>query len=234
MASRIFQLISSYLVDPIEAISPSACVQRANGTIRPPLLADIALDVFTRLSQADSNRQVFAKAIQQDSVFRLFEALVHRLPVVDADFQLMTRELWLSYLEKNVMAMYSLAFLAPPDMKRKVKADRALAFKSVMLRMIQKFLDPSGRAWFMVCTRRAIETMKILDDAEDSFDTSKSMAPTMSFGMGYGEIGDNNAEKGTGLLGGHRDVTWDMLMTPEVHGDEVMFAELESLARIEL
>jgi SWI/SNF chromatin-remodeling complex subunit SWI1 len=230
MASRTFQLISSYLVDPVEAVSPAACVQRAN---RPPLLADIALEVFTRLSQADSNRQIFAKAIPQGPIFRLFEALVHRLPVVDADFQLMTRELWLSYLEKNIMAIYSLAFFAPPDVKQEVKADRALAFKAVMLRMIQKFLDPGGRAWFMVCTRRAIEAMKVLDDAEDSFDTSKSMAPTMSFGMGYGEIGDNGAEKGTGLLGGHRDVTWDMLMTPEVHGDEVMFAELESLARVE-
>lgn len=233
VSSRAFQLISSYLVDPMEAITPTACIQRANGSVRPPLLADIALDVFTRLSQSDSNRQVFAKAIPQGPIFRLFEALVHRLPLIDADFQLMTRELWLSYLERNIMAMYSLAFLAPPDIKQKVKADRALAFRVVMLRMIQKFLEPAGRAWFMVCTRRAIEAMKIMDDAEDSFDTSKSIAPTMSFGMGYGEIGDNGAEKGTGLLGGHRDVAWDMLMTPEVHGDEVMFAELESLARVE-
>ena len=234
IASRAFQLISSYLVDPVEAISPAACVQRSNGSIRPPLLADMALDVFTRLSQADTNRQVFAKAISQGSIFRLFEALVHRLPVVDADFQLTSRELWLSYLEKNIMAVYSLAFLAPPDVKQKVKADRALAFKAVLLRMVQKFLDPSGRAWYMVCTRRAIEAMKVLDDAEDLFDTSKSAAPTMSFGMGYGEIGDDGGEKGTGLLGGHKDVAWDMLMTPEVHGDEVMFAELESLARVDL
>ncbi|KAF8225042.1 hypothetical protein L208DRAFT_1380821 [Tricholoma matsutake] len=233
MASRAFQLISSYLVDPVEAVSPAACVQRANGNVRPPLLADIALDVFTRLSQADSNRQIFAKAIPHGSISRLFEALVHRLPVVDADFQLMTRELWLSYLEKNIMAIYSLAFLAPPEVKQKVKADRALSFKAVMLRMVQKFLDPGGRTWFMVCIRRAIEAMKVLDDAEDSFDTSKSMTPTMSFGMGYGEIGDNGAEKGTGLLGGHRDIAWDMLMTPEVYGDEVMFTELESLARVE-
>jgi SWI/SNF chromatin-remodeling complex subunit SWI1 len=233
MASRAFQLISSYLVDPVEAVSPAACVERANGNVRPPLLADVALDVFTRISQHDSNRQIFAKAIPQGPISRLFEALVHRLPVVDADFQLMTQELWLSYLEKNIMAIYSLAFLAPPDVKQKVKADRTLAFKAVVLRMIRKFLDPGGRAWFIVCTRRAIEAMKVLDDAEDSFDTSESMAPTMSFGMGYGEIGDNGAEKGTGLLGGHRDVAWDMLMTPEVHGDEVMFAELESLARVE-
>lgn len=240
MASRAFQLVSSYLIDPIEAVSPLACMQLtgipANGNFKPPLLADIALDVLTRLSQSDSNRQVFAKTVPQASILRLFEALVHRLPIVDADFQLVAREAWLSYLEKNIMAIYSLAFLAPPTMKQKVKADRTLAFKSVMLRMIQKFVvgpNNEGRGLFNVCTRRAIEAMKVLDDAEDSFDTSKSAVPTMSFGMGYGEIGDNGAEKGTGLLGGHRDAAWDMLMMREIHSDPIMFGELESLARVE-
>lgn len=240
MASRAFQLVSSYLIDPIEAVSPLACMQLtgipANGNFKPPLLADIALDVLTRLSQSDSNRQVFAKTVPQASILRLFEALVHRLPIVDADFQLVAREAWLSYLEKNIMAIYSLAFLAPPTMKQKVKADRTLAFKSVMLRMIQKFVvgpNNEGRGLFSVCTRRAIEAMKVLDDAEDSFDTSKSAVPTMSFGMGYGEIGDNGAEKGTGLLGGHRDAAWDMLMMREIHSDPIMFGELESLARVE-
>lgn len=240
MASRAFQLISSYLTDPTEAISPLACVQLAgiplSGNIKPPLLADVALDVFCQLSQADANRQIFAKAIPQESLLRLFEALVHRLPVVDADFQLMTRDVWLSYLEKIIMAIYSLAFLSPPIVKQKVKANRVLGFKTVVLRMIQKFLmtpNPDGRGWFIVCTRRAIEAMKVLDDAEDSFDTSQSIAPTMSFGMGFGELGDNSTEPGTGLLGGHRDVAWEMLMMREVHGDEILFRELESLARVE-
>lgn len=240
MACRAFQLISSYLVDPMEATSPLACVQLAGAplgrNVKPPLLADVALDVFGRLSQADSNRQIFAKSIPQSTLLRLFRALVHRLPVVDADFHLMARDVWLSYLEKTIMAIYSLAFLSPPAVKESIKADRALGFKSVMLRMIQKFLmtpNPDGRGWFIVCTRRAIEAMKVLDDAEDSFDTSKSTVPTMSFGMGYGEIGEKGAERGTGLLGGHRDLAWEMLMIREIHSDEVMFGELESLARVE-
>lgn len=240
MANRAFQLITSYLVDPTEAVSPLACIQLAgvplNGNLKPPLLADMALEVFTRLSQSDVNRQAIAKAVPHTSLCHLFESLVHRLPVLDADFQLVTRELWLSYLEKNIMAIYSLAFLAPPELKEKVKNDRSLGFKAVMLRMIQKFLmNPTqeGRTWFMVCARRAIEAMKVLDDAEDSFDTSKSTVPTLSFGMGYGEVGDNGAEKGTGLLGGNRDVAWDIMMMREVQADDVMFNELESLARVE-
>ena len=104
------------------------------------------------------------------------------------------------------MAIYSLAFLAPPEIKKRLKADRSLGFKSVMLRMIQRFLSTQdARTWFIICIRRSIEAMKVLDDGEDSFDTSKSVgAPVLSFGMGYGEIGENGPERGTGLLGGHR------------------------------
>lgn len=238
MTNRVFQLIVSYLVDPSEAVSPFACVQTAAvthiGHVKPPSLADIALDVFTRLSQSDENRQVLAKAIPRESLMRLFVSLVHRLPVLDADFQLIMREQWLSYLEKTIMAIYSLAFFAPPDLKNKVKSDRSLGFKGVMLRMVHKFLmNQESRVWFMVCTRRAIEAMKVLDDAEDSFDSSKSAVPTMSFGMGFGEVGDNGLDKGTGLLGGHRELAWDMLMVREVFADEVLFRELESLARVE-
>ncbi|KAG5644753.1 hypothetical protein DXG03_007882 [Asterophora parasitica] len=237
-AIRTFNLISSYLIDPTDAISPLACVQvpgvLPSGNLKPPALADVALDVFSRLSQTDSNRQIIAKSVPQTSLICLFEALVHRLPVVDADFQLMTRDVWLSYLEKIIMAMYSLAFLAPPVIKQKLKANRALGFSAVMLRMIQKFLmTHDSRVWFGVCTRRAVEAMKVLDDAEDCFDTSKSAVPTMSFGMGFGDAGDNSFERGTGLLGGYRDVTWEMMMLREVQQDEVLFNELESLSRVE-
>ena len=124
-------------------------------------------------------------------------SLVHRLPVVDADFQLVTRELWLSYLEKNIMAIYSLTFLAPPELKRKVKTNRSLGFTTVMLRMIQKFLmnlNQEGRMWFLVCACRAIEAMKVVDKCEDSFETPKSTLPTMVFGMGYGEVGENGTD----------------------------------------
>lgn len=238
MTSRAFQLIASYLVDPVEAVSPLGCIQLAgiplHGNLKPPLLADMALEVFTRLSQADLNRQIIAKAVPEASIWRLFSSLIHRLPMVDADFQLVMRETWLSYLEKIIMAIYSLAFLAPPSLKRRVKIDHQLGFKTVMLRMIPKFLMSENRGWFLVCARRAVEAMKVLDDAEDSFDTSsKAAVPTMSFGMGYGEVGGEGGEKGTGLLAGHRDVTWEMLMLREVHGDAVMFGELESLARVE-
>ena len=95
------------------------------------------------------------------------------------------------------MAIYSLAFLAPPELKRKVKTNRSLGFTAVMLRMIQKFLmnsNQEGRMWFLVCARKAIEAMKVVDKCEDSFETPKSTLSTMAFGMGYGEVWENGAD----------------------------------------
>jgi SWI/SNF chromatin-remodeling complex subunit SWI1 len=238
MASRVFTLVASYLVDPIDAVSPVAYVKQVgvphNGPIKPPSLPDVSLQVFTLLGHPDSNRQIFSQAVSQPRIWNLFQALIHRLPVADLDFQLMAQDLWLGYLEKVIMAIYALAFLSPPVLKRKIKADRTLGFGRVMLRMVQKFLlagGPQGRAIFMVSAKRAVEAMKVVDDGKDSFDTSESVAPTLAFGMGWGDVGDNGPEKGTGLLGGHLDVTWDLLMQREV--DESMFSELESLTRIE-
>jgi SWI/SNF chromatin-remodeling complex subunit SWI1 len=238
MANRAFELVASYLVDPSDAISPMAYVKQAgvplNGQIRPPSVCDIALQVFTHLGHLDSNRQMFSQAVPQTRIWNLFEALVHRLPVADLDFQLMSQDMWLGYLEKIIMGIYALAFLSPPVLKQKIKADRTLGFGRVMLRMVQKFLlagGPQGRAIFIISAKRAVEAMKIIDDGEDTFDTAQSPAPTLTFGMGWGDVRDNGPEKGTGLLGGHLDVTWDILMQREV--DEMMFSELESLTRVE-
>ncbi|KAJ7139928.1 hypothetical protein C8R44DRAFT_765813 [Mycena epipterygia] len=236
IVGRAFQLIASYLVDSTEAVSPLACMQLAGTSSKPPFLADIALETFTRLVQSDVNRKVFSQAIPEASIRLLFVSSVHRLPVVDNDFVLVTRERWLSYMEKTIMTIYSLAFVSSPELKRKIKMDRSLGFKGIMLRMIQKFLmNPNHelKAQFSISARRAVEAMKLLDDCEDSFDTSETTVATLSFGMGYGEVGENGTEKGTGLLGGHRELAWDLLMLREVHQDGVMFGELDSLSRVE-
>ena len=231
-AEQAFNLVASYLIDSTESISPYALVQ-LSGSPKPPSLADAALEVFTKMSQTDSNRQVIAHAVSHASVKQLFESLVHRLPVADADFQLVMRETWMGYVEKNLMAIYSLAFLAPPSVKQALKKDRRLGFKTVMMRLVRKFLWYPDHKNFMVAARRAVEAMKILDDGEDTFDTGPTTAPTLSFGMGYGEASESGVERGTGLLGGHREMALEMLMHRDVATDEVMFRELESLARVE-
>ena len=238
ICTRIFQLVASILIEPADAIPPTQMLKLSGipfHNCKPPSLSDVALDVFTHTAHPDHNRKIFSTVIPQHWLWRLLETLVHRLPVSDPDFAFLSRESWLSYLEKAIMAIYAIAFLSPPELKKRIKADRSLHFSQIMLRMAQRFAtmsaSPEARQWFMSTARRAIEAMKAIDGGEDAFDTSQATQPTLAFGMGFGESGETNVEKGVGMLAGRRDAAWDLLMHRDL--DLTMFAELESLMRVE-
>ncbi|KAI9462395.1 hypothetical protein BJY52DRAFT_1256693 [Lactarius psammicola] len=237
VARRAFMLTASFLVDPSEAINPSELfvLTGTNANAKPPALVDAALEVLGRFGQPDANRQVIAKAVPQSWLRQIFEALMHRLPVVDDDFKIAKREPWLSYIEKVIMGLYAIAFLAPPSMKEQLKKDHRLGFTKLMLRLVKKFtmnVPQELRMWFSVCAKRAVETLKVVDGGEDAFDTTQNTGSvTLSFGVGYGEVGEDYVEKGTGSLSGFQEeVVWGIMLQKEV--DDSMFRELESLARV--
>ncbi|EPQ60847.1 hypothetical protein GLOTRDRAFT_118924 [Gloeophyllum trabeum ATCC 11539] len=242
-ARRTFDLLTSFLIDPTEAVTPMTWVLQAGepprGSPKPTHLVDVALDTFTRIALPDSNRQVLAQAVPQDCLWRLFEALIHRLPVTNEDYQQINRdpEMWLSYIEKALLALYCVAFMASPDMKKRAKSDRSLGFAKILMRLVKQFItwqDIPTRVWFTVSARRAVETMKIVDDGEDAFDTSNSSStPVLAFGMGFADSGEVRIEKGTGLLGGYREeMLWSVMNQEGVRVDEIMFPELDSLTRV--
>lgn len=240
IARRIFALIASYLVDPIDCVPPLASVQLSgvppSSSLRPPPLADTALEVLTRISQNDLNRQFLSKAVPQHILWQLVTSLVHRVPMIEADFLLMQREYWQSYVEKTIMGIYSLVFMAPYQLKQKIKADKSLGVKTVLLRMAQRVLlvpNHDGRGFFVIPARRAVEAMKLLDKAEEKADAPEPATPALQFGMGFSDGDDKSLDKGMGLLGANKDVAWEMLMMREVFTDEVFFNELDSLVRID-
>ncbi|KAI8995524.1 hypothetical protein BD414DRAFT_479785 [Trametes punicea] len=238
---RAYEVLASYIVDVTEAVSPFQTILQtgippAVHQPKPPALADMALETFSRFTLPDDNRHVVSRAVPQAWLWTLLEALVHRLPVADSDFQVIMRDVWLTYVERLIMALYSLAFLAPPDVKARAKRDGQLGFAKVMLRLVKKFTvhaPPELRHHFAISVRRAIEAMKVVDDAEDAFDQSRGSAvPPLAFGMGYGEHGDNRVERGMGLLSGYQeDITLGLMMHPELV-DAMLFSELESLVRV--
>ena len=237
VARRAFMLMASFLVYSSETVNPSELyvLTGTNANVKPPALVDAALEVLGRFGQPDTNRQVIAKAVPQEWLQRLFEALMHRLPVVDADFQIAKRELWLSYIEKVIMGLYAIAFLAPPSMKEHLKKDHQLGFTRLMLRLVKKFtinVPQEMRPYFSVCAKRAVETLKVVDDGEDAFEMSQNTGSvTLSFGVGYGEVGEDHVEKGTGSLSGFQEeVVWGIMLQKDV--DDSMFRELDSLARV--
>ncbi|KAG0709014.1 hypothetical protein DFH29DRAFT_890137 [Suillus ampliporus] len=217
-ASRILEVIASILIEPSDSVPPTQFLKHSGVPFahsRPPSISDLALDVFTRLGQLDCNRQVFLRVMPQSLVWRLLESLVHRLP-------------------GTIMAIYTIAFFSPPELKKKIKADRSLRFSQVMIRQVQRYVaiggSPEVRQWHIAVARRAVEAMKVVDEEDDAFDTSQSTQSTLAFGMGFSDANDSGAEKGIGLLAGRRDATWELLMRDL---DSVMFSELESLMRVE-
>lgn len=238
ICTRIFELVASILIEPADAIPPTQMLKLSGipfHKCKPPSLSDAALDVFTHIAHLDHNRKVFSTVIPQRWLWCLLETLVYRLPVSDPDFAFLSRESWLSYLEKTTMGIYAIAFLSPPELKKKIRSDRSLHFSQIMLRMAQRFAatnaPPEARQWFLSTARRAIEAMKAVDGGEDAFDTSQATQPTLAFGMGFGESRETNVEKGMGMLAGRRDAAWELLMQRDL--DQTMFAELESLMRVE-
>jgi SWI/SNF chromatin-remodeling complex subunit SWI1 len=239
-ARRAYELLVSYFIDPVEAVAPYACLLLTSipahlANSKPPLAIDSALEVFTRLSLTDDNRLMLCKSIPQKWLWSTIEALVHRLPLDQSDFQVVVRSEWLGYMERVIMSLYSIAFFAPPAIKKRMKTDRQLCFTKVFLRLIKRLsihTSPEIRATFAVALRRAIETLKLVDDAGDSFDASPSTMPTLAFGMGYGEHGEAKVEKGMGLLSGYQEeITWGLMVQKDM--DDLVFSELASLVRVE-
>lgn len=237
---RLFELLASFLVEPHDLSSPSGIVVQSGAmnasTVRPPVTIDLALEAFTKLAHPDANRQALSRGIKFNWLWSLFCSLVHRLPVSSDDFAITMRmhDTWLSYLEKVVLSIYSICFLAPPELKAKMKADRTLGFPKLILRMVKRFVSinhPDARQYFLVSSRRAVEALKLVDEGNDAFESPQSSGPMFAFGMGFGESDVKQLETGVGLLAAFQDdVTWSIMMMP--HLDEVMFAELDSLSRI--
>lgn len=239
---RLFSLLASFIMDPCELCSPASIVMQSGAlsaaSVRPPPTVDLALDAFSKISQPDKNREEICTRINTPWLWSLFTCLVHRLPVSSEDFAISIRmhDVWLSYIEKVVMSIYSMCFLVPPHLKTKIKMDRTLGFVKIVLRMVKRFVSvqhPDMRQYFIVSSRRAIEALKLIDDEKDVFESPQNTGPSLTFGMGFGESDSKQMESGIGLLAGFQDdVAWTIMLQP--HVDDVMFAELESLCRIGL
>ena len=242
---RLFDLVCSYIVDPEGSVSPTAFIQQPGGAPnlgqRPPSLVDCALDMFTRLAFPDSNRQVISKIIPTSAFYPLLTSLVHRLPVTEADFFLICHRspMWLAHIERIVMSLYSIVFMATPELKQRIRADRSLGFKSVLMRLVRSMFQlvnapnqPPDPNW-TVCARRSVETMKLLDRTEDPFEKKEVDEPVLAFGMGFTDADESTVEKGTGLLGGQLEMAWELLFLRDFCDNQQLFGELDSLMRVE-
>ncbi|KAG9016734.1 hypothetical protein FRB90_002336 [Tulasnella sp. 427] len=255
---RIFRLASRYIISPSIAVSPYLASGPLNPQQPPPLppsAPDLALDMFSRISHRDEHRRVFAQRVQSQEIFNFYSALVRMLPVGREDYHIMTvnqhsLEAWVGYAERIMLSIYSLVFLASPSLKRKMKHPGVTSVITRLSYFYMKCVTPEGKAFasapapntshpFMVISRRAIETLKLLDQEGDCFGDESSVSMTgpfgfPTFGIGYGEpdaMGTKAREEGVGILAGNwEQVVLRMMQCPGV--DDEFFAEMDSLVRM--
>lgn len=124
--TSLFRLLSSFLVpawEVIQAASHTSMIYGPPVQERPPVVLSIcrALEAFSKLAAADTNREVFSRLPASD-VVGLYAALIKLLPVDNAQIHVVSvNEDILCFAEMTGLALYSLAFLATPATRAEMR-----------------------------------------------------------------------------------------------------------------
>ncbi|KAJ9479770.1 ARID domain-containing protein [Pseudozyma hubeiensis] len=238
----LFELLASFILESgeVEEMDHAAEIAELAATLPPgapappvirriPYHADLALDALSKLALPDDNREVLGSMISGCSLEGLVSEMVRMLPMTESDFKVLNTEHRLGYCERLSMCLYNLAFLAPPDVKLRLRAIPGLS--GIVLRIVKKLSRATpefSRNPFSVLCRRLVEALRLISDGNDMFG-----APAL-LGFGFGEGAAAAAAVGgkrqIGLLLGEEEGVVEILGTNEldaVLGDE-LFALIAS------
>lgn len=154
---------------------------------------DLGLTAFARITLPDSNRFILSKLDPKFDMFTLFESLIHLLPVTEGDFSLVTNEAGLIFAENLAMCLYNLAFLAPTELKLRLRV--VPSFTKSLLRVIRRLIgaagDPAENPFVVLCDR-CVATLKLLSEVggiNSNMKEGEDDAPWFGIGM-HGEEDD--------------------------------------------
>ncbi|KAF8606249.1 hypothetical protein BDV93DRAFT_521082, partial [Ceratobasidium sp. AG-I] len=177
---RLFSLIASFLLDPMDTRSPVQLYQHLLPHRRFSLTTDLALDALSRLAQPDVNRAILQRSAPPVLIRATFAALIKMLPTEPNDMLLLMRgEHWMAYAERVALGIYALACCTPGSVRRAIRAQKAVG--ASVLRMMCRLAqyDPSAVAgdakppgvggWsqrnpFACLVRRVIEALRVIDE----------------------------------------------------------------------
>ncbi|GAA5919201.1 hypothetical protein JCM1841_002499 [Sporobolomyces salmonicolor] len=173
-ATKLFELLLFFLLDSHHqdqlyfdlSTAPSLASRLPQpSSIRIPHYVDLGLATFARVTLLDANRSIVSRVASHGTLERLFDSLIRLLPVSEADFQIMTHEVGLVYVENLAMSLYNLAFLAPAELKLKLRAQPG--YIRSLLRIIRRLAgtapDSASTAAFHQLTDRCIATLQLLN-----------------------------------------------------------------------
>lgn len=121
---------------------------------------DVALSTFACVTTLDANREVFSRAVTTDH-FELFQSLLFLLPITEAEFGLVVQEAGLIFVQNLAMALYNLAFLAPPSLKQRLRA--APGVINGLFRVVTRLSSPE-QSYFSTLCMRCVAIIRLLSD----------------------------------------------------------------------
>lgn len=192
-AASLFRLLLFFVLDADHqdqlyfdlSTSPSATSRMPQAApTRMSHYLDIGLAAFARVTTPDVNRYIFAEHAPVD-MFALFESLVHLLPITESEFQLVTSEPGLIFAESLATSLYNLAFLAPPELKVRLRVVPGFirAFLRVVKRLIGTTTDPNDNPFVTLCDH-CIATLTLLSEVGGMSPGGQKTSGGLWFGLG--------------------------------------------------
>lgn len=240
---RLYLLLAATLLDSEECIPPGTA-----GRLPSPMV-DLALDTFTQIIYPDPNRKIISAQIPWESLWSLMMALTRILPITDLDIQtVVNNEVWLSFVLKAALGIYSLAVTAPFPMRRKMKGSASLrgaltrylkqgSTTGSAANIMHRTLPPEVRMTVEEYWKRVGETLKVIDAEEDPLAVTSSAGGLIGYGLGGSydlHLGAKPPARGTGMFGGNREeLLWSVLLTSAVQNDTQAFEEWDYMLRVD-
>lgn len=183
----IFRVISSFLTSGWEALrqrepgyGPSVSIRETAPSA--VLSVDRALAAFSSLALSDYNREVLAAVMPAEELVELFSSLVKLFPLTQREVEAMLSiEDYLGRVELVALSVYSLAFLAPPQVRGQMRATPGAT--SILTRLVCDLTPRSPnlrQSPFGILVGRIAETLGVLNGSV----TPGGNAEGMSFSAG--------------------------------------------------
>ncbi|KAI5481510.1 ARID/BRIGHT DNA-binding domain containing protein [Pseudohyphozyma bogoriensis] len=195
-AATLFSLLTFFLTDADHteslyfdlSTSPSSSSRYPQASPRISHYLDLGLATFARITLPDANRYILANVTGVD-LYALFEALIHLLPITEADFQLVTSEPGLVFAENLTMSLYNLAFLAPTDVKLRLR--NVPGFIKAFLRVIRRLAGSGDQETpFVTLCDHCVASLRILSEV-GGVSGSQAAADGLWWGLGPNPDGDD-------------------------------------------
>ncbi|GAA5947071.1 hypothetical protein JCM3765_002139 [Sporobolomyces pararoseus] len=129
---------------------------------------DLGLAAFSQITLLDSNRSTISRLSSSSSLERLFESLIRLVPVSESDFQVLTSESGLTYVQNLIMSLYNLVYLSAPELKLELRKKPAY-FRGIM-RVIRRLsgtgASDTAAQTFQPLLERCISLLHLLNTLE--------------------------------------------------------------------